>query len=744
MRKTIPLILLLILSGIAPAFPVRAQSEPSGAWDNRYSYTVDYGNGTQKSTFSIGPQVFWSGSDWQELKFEDLGDGFLLENSMITAYIYEWYAVFFDPDNQRVAVDDERWIVEVYNEKTKKWREVDLYGPSLSYSNNATHLTVTRSFDCAEGEFNVTYILWQGGRLKHDISFRSGMEGSQQFRVTMKLTGIYSDKVKHSAGSETITSEKHVISPFFVFGEDNNNLVFSEYLWKLGEINETTGEWTPTTLKDVILDTSAKGSKMDIIIGNYTLAENESLLIDPDSDTWYVGAGTDDCYVYGSTMRSDRVYLYINHASYTMILGVRFTNVAIPKESDITSAYLKLHGYGGGSDGDYETDIEGFKEANTATFSTAADLNGRSITTASVIWSGSWVRTEEHTSPDIGGIIEEIVAQGGWSSGNALGLKLTDTDVYTSGISADSYEGTPAPYLEVTWEAGIGGEEYSRFVSQSISWSGLTYRLCTFNRDSSQSVSMVTDSHRTWSLSRNIVQDLTFAFNSFADLLELIQRTASLALSLISDSSRGWNIVRIFYQDLTMTSNGNRIISSVRTAYQGLTTSLSSDRTWDTARIASQTITFSSNVLTDLMSIIQRTASLVIDLASSGERTWGVVRGAYQSLYLTTNALAQLIAAGVEEFYRTVNMGLSFTTNMIRKWSLTRSVGQSISLASIADFSIDDFNEDGAPAYQITIYQPPSTDDDPQPANNNDLTSLIIIMGGSVITYWLKKQGKLS
>ena len=215
------------MGSLFPLIPIYAE-EPIGSWDNRYSYTVDYGNGTHKSTFNIGPQVFWDSEtgSWGELKFQDLGNGYLLENSMITAYVYEWYTVFYDPDNQRVSVDDERWIVEVYG-KNKKWREVDLYEPSLSYSNNATHLTVTRSFDCAEGKFNVTYILWQGSRLKHDISFRSKMEGNNQFRVTMKLMGIYSNKVKHSTGEETITSEKHIVSPFFVFGEDNNNLVFS-------------------------------------------------------------------------------------------------------------------------------------------------------------------------------------------------------------------------------------------------------------------------------------------------------------------------------------------------------------------------------------------------------------------------------------------------------------------------------------------------------------------------------------
>lgn len=641
MRKPIPLILLLILSGIAPALQVEAQ-EPSGAWDNRYSYTLDYLNGTHTSTFSIGPQTFWSGSDWQTLKFEDLGNGYLLENSMITAYIYDWYTVFYDPDNERVCVDDERWIVEVYNEKTKKWREVDLYNPSLSYSNNATHLTVTRSFDTSEGLFNVTYILWQGSRLKHDIVFTSKMEGDNQFRVIMKLTGIYSDKVKHSGGMETITSEKHVVSPFFVFGEDNNNLVFSEYLWKLGEVNEETGEWSPTTLKDVVLDTSAHGSKMDIVIGNYTLAENESLLIDPDSDTWLVGNDVDDMYTYAGGRQETKAFAYLNYANTATILaGFRFTGVSIAHGLTITSSYLSLMGvpfeplntaftmYG--EDVDDSTVLEG-----------GTLLDDRTLTSASVGWTTPDLTGDVYaSSPDIKTIIQEIVDRALWSSGNALSIITEDTQNSVSCKCFDYSSGAGnAAKLEVTWEAG-GGTEYNRFVSQSLSWSGLAYRLCTFNREGTQSLSMASDSYRTWSLSRSLFQGLTLSSAVYRACS--FNRLATQGLTMITNTLRNWSLLRTVSQSISTAFYSGKGWAILRTVTQGISASFNTDRMWNTSRTVSQGITTAFN--------------------GNGWRL--ISRLATQSLSFTVNAVGDLCAV----ITRTVSLSLSLTVNVLSEWT---------------------------------------------------------------------------
>ena len=465
-KRAVPLCVLVLFLSVASLASTSSQAEgaESRVWVNRYSCDV-LSEGLHATTSYIGPQVFWDGLGWRELNFEDhITEGYyLIENAHITAKIYEWYTVFYDPDNRRVCVDDERWVVEVYGEKTGKWREVDLYGPRLSYSNNETHLTVTRTFDCPEGMFSVTYLVWQGSFLKHDVVFKSKMAGQNQFRVTMKLAGIYSDKVTHRDGSEAIMGEKHVVSPYFFVGEDNSNLVLSEYLWSLGLVDEATGEWTPTTLKDVVFNTHASGSKCDIIIGDYSLSEGESLLIDPKTSTWQVGVLSDDCRVKDSDPAPhttwdelDRTYLEHNIGysdAYYYGAGDRFTNINIPQGATIHSAYLKVTSTTSTS-ADVNATIQGEDTDDASTFSNVGNYNGRTRTSASVDWNitAGWTVNVEYSSPDVKTVIQEITNRTGWSSGNALVLFFEDNN--STGIRstyAYDLDSSRCDKLEVTW-----------------------------------------------------------------------------------------------------------------------------------------------------------------------------------------------------------------------------------------------------------------------------------------------------
>lgn len=449
--------------------PPLANAQPyDTAWVDRY--TLDHASANQTHaihtlTFHIGPQVFWDGSTWQELRFEDkyATDGYMLiENSHVSAYIYDWYTVFYDPDNERVCVDDERWIVEVWS--GKNWREVDLYNPTLTYSNNTTHLSVTRSFDCPEGLFTVTYVVWQASFLKHDVTFISGMDGIQQFRVTLKLSGIYSNKVRSKEGLETIASERHIVSPYFFVGEDNSNLVLTEYLWGLGAVNETTGEWESSLLKDVVFNTHAKGCKADIIIGNYTLAHAESLRIDPDTSTWQVGASSDDCQrryhaVSGWDFWTEYFRQKVGHQDSTRYKyggGMRFTGIDLIQGINIDAAYLKVCARYSNAGQEVNSKIEGEDADNATTFSDMADFMGRTRTSSMVYWDNIEAFTTPYwyTSPDIKTIVQEIVDRSGWASGNNIVLFWQDFDDRSTDIRTTyDYDlaSSLAPKLEVTY-----------------------------------------------------------------------------------------------------------------------------------------------------------------------------------------------------------------------------------------------------------------------------------------------------
>ena len=85
------------------------------------------------------------------------------------------------------------------------------------------------------------------------------------------------------------------------------------------------------------------------------------------------------------------------------------------------------------------------------------------ITSAQVNWDniGAWTLNSEYQSPNINSIIQEIVNQGNWQSGNAIILFWDDHDGRSSAIShaqrsAYSYNGssTYAPKLHVEYTSG--------------------------------------------------------------------------------------------------------------------------------------------------------------------------------------------------------------------------------------------------------------------------------------------------
>ena len=165
--------------------------------------------------------------------------------------------------------------------------------------------------------------------------------------------------------------------------------------------------------------------------------------------------GTDDCYTYDATIRLDYDYLYLDYATLDMHMYARFTNIDIPPGATIVKAYIDLQGYN--SDvGDSRLRILGIKELNTATFSTQADADGRPVTTAFVNWpADSWFINQwyggSYDKQDITAIIQEIIDQPGWASGNALAIKIINT---LQGITriARSHEGGNSPHLHIEYQ----------------------------------------------------------------------------------------------------------------------------------------------------------------------------------------------------------------------------------------------------------------------------------------------------
>ncbi len=112
-------------------------------------------------------------------------------------------------------------------------------------------------------------------------------------------------------------------------------------------------------------------------------------------------------------------------------VGILFNNVSIPQGTLISSAYLQFQADESHS-GTVTILIDGELATNAATYtSTAGDVTSRNTTSGAnqVSWSpAGWTAGDagaNQRTPDISAIIQQIVNQGGWSSGNNMGFVIS-------------------------------------------------------------------------------------------------------------------------------------------------------------------------------------------------------------------------------------------------------------------------------------------------------------------------------
>ena len=156
-------------------------------------------------------------------------------------------------------------------------------------------------------------------------------------------------------------------------------------------------------------------------------------------------------------------------------IGLRFVDTGIPKGAAIQSAAIQFTAKGIDKNdfdasfiiyGDLSPDAEEFTQVGNPNFS----VTGRPRTTAFVEWDVPPWRvdlafSENERTPDLSAIVQEIIAQPGWASDNAMALMILppeDALDGTSGVrtaySADESVRSPfqlGPVLEISFEEGV-------------------------------------------------------------------------------------------------------------------------------------------------------------------------------------------------------------------------------------------------------------------------------------------------
>lgn len=146
--------------------------------------------------------------------------------------------------------------------------------------------------------------------------------------------------------------------------------------------------------------------------------------------------------------------------------GVRFQNVTVPNGATITSATLEL--FVATAD-DPIVDIYGEDTDDAATFTTANNnVSSRTLTTAKYTWSGTNIGASQWHSLPVTSIVAEIVARGGWASGNDMAF-IIDCTSASSNVTFrpwDYDDHSLAPKLTIEYSTGPAMPVLSHYYRQ--------------------------------------------------------------------------------------------------------------------------------------------------------------------------------------------------------------------------------------------------------------------------------------
>jgi parallel beta-helix repeat protein len=210
------------------------------------------------------------------------------------------------------------------------------------------------------------------------------------------------------------------------------------------------------------------GTSYDFQVSAVDEASNESPLSDvltvstlsvsdPVTISVQVSASHDDAeenVANGAVSLSSSDLELVQDGSKLQAVGIRFRNVAVPKDAMIQEASIQFT-VDEAKTGTSSLQIHGEASDNPGVFTTGTkNVTNRPRTPASVSWSPpDWNQVGAsgpgQKTPDLSSIVGQIVSRDGWAEGNAMVFFLTGSGVRT----AEAFDGSPpqAPVLTVTY-----------------------------------------------------------------------------------------------------------------------------------------------------------------------------------------------------------------------------------------------------------------------------------------------------
>ena len=192
-----------------------------------------------------------------------------------------------------------------------------------------------------------------------------------------------------------------------------------------------------------------------------------------------ISASSDDAEQRSSSsisLTSSSLQLVVD-GSYVQVVGLRWPSITIPRNAQISSAWIQFTASSAQS-GTMNLTIAGQAADNAATFTSSSNnVSSRTRTAATVAWTpAAWTSGQAGSAqrtPELRNVIQEIVNRTGWASGNAIAMIVTGSGTRTA-HSWDS-NSSLAAVLHIDY-LGVGTAPTARVTAAQIGSPPLTVR----------------------------------------------------------------------------------------------------------------------------------------------------------------------------------------------------------------------------------------------------------------------------
>ena len=307
---------------------LRARGAGTKDYPNTHTEVEYLGNGKFAASIGVGHRVFFDKADGNKPKKHKLTDErpakdyVLIQSAKCCVEVYPYYAKYFDVQHEEVRLEEERWQVQRLFKEPDEWRDVDAYNPVITveeYPGPAGDvLKVTLTYDTDYGALTVEYFQRDGNALKHNVTFTNTSGGTEIFRVLQRWAGIIGTKCN---GEDFPLDTGEPFLAFHRADKPKREFTIAENLWGM-VFNPDGSEKTEKCLQRPIrVEIHAQGMKCDFCYGNWVLAQNESLGIDPSTATLdnptedgyllkYNSGSAAACLIASPTRNTSEIYIY--------------------------------------------------------------------------------------------------------------------------------------------------------------------------------------------------------------------------------------------------------------------------------------------------------------------------------------------------------------------------------------------------------------------------------------------------